>query len=159
MAKTLDSFSTLLEMTTQTFILQENYHPNHDKLIRAVENHQKSFTSLKTSLTEAKSEWCDARMRATSRTLEGSEMDLYDAAVEGLTRIAQHLNGLRDGTRLQFELSAQAQEEILGSGGRGRKETTLEHAPPVFQQLVDDVGPPLEALAVRACTPRRHPHG
>lgn len=157
MAKVLDSFASLLDMTTQTFLLHENYHPNHEVLLRAVEEHQKSFTSLKKNLVEAKSEWRDYRMRAASRSLEGSEYELYDAAVEGLTRIAQHMNGLRDGTRLQFEMAAQGlrfKQPEAGEEGADinlNRDTSKESSgsASVFEELVEDVGPPLDALAVR----------
>ncbi len=114
MVAVLDSFATLLDMTKQTFLLQETYTPDHKTLRRAVEAHQASFTSLKKNLIEAKSEWSDRRMRAAARTLEGSDQELYDAAIDGLTRLAQHLNGLRDGTRLQFEMVAQGIREADG---------------------------------------------
>ncbi|KAG2365373.1 hypothetical protein BDR07DRAFT_1398873 [Suillus spraguei] len=51
---------------------------------KAVENHQASFT-------KAKSEWFSGLP--------------YEDAVGSLTRLAQHLNGLRSGTRLQYELT------------------------------------------------------
>ena len=53
MTQTLDSFSTLLGMLTQTFLLEEPHGFTTDKLQRAVANHQSSFTSLKKSLDEA----------------------------------------------------------------------------------------------------------
>ena len=46
MTQTLDSFSTLLGMLTQTFLLEEPHGFSSDKLQRAVSNHQASFTFL-----------------------------------------------------------------------------------------------------------------
>ncbi|KAG8971620.1 hypothetical protein FRB90_010436, partial [Tulasnella sp. 427] len=161
MAKVLDSFATVLDMMTRGFLLNESQKPNFDKILRAVEEHQASFTSLKRNLSEAKSEWTDYRVRATARDLQGSEHELYDAAVEGMTRIAQHLNGLRDGTRLQNEISG-LQDKGSSNGnvkngqsaGNGKSPVIEEDAQPPFAQfeeLLEDVGPPLEALS-RVCT-------
>lgn len=160
MAKVLDSFATVLEMTTRAFLLDESQRPNYDKILRAVEEHQASFTSLKRNLSEAKSEWTDYRVRAAARDLQGSEHELYDAAVEGMTRIAQHLNGLRDGTRLQSEISglengpSSSGKSPHGNGvGNGKSPMAEEQAPQpsfaLFEELLEDVGPPLEALSVR----------
>ncbi|KAG8970045.1 hypothetical protein FRC03_011844 [Tulasnella sp. 419] len=135
--KVLGSFATLLEMTSQTFLLQENYHPRHSRLLRAVEEHQASFTSLKTSLTEAKSEWFDLRIRAACVNGE----DAYDAACDSLTRLAQHLNGLRDGTRLQFEVLAEP------GPGEGPHQSAAAMS---FRHIVEDVDAPMNALS-RAC--------
>ncbi|KAH8825581.1 hypothetical protein DL96DRAFT_1711406 [Flagelloscypha sp. PMI_526] len=65
MVKTLDSFRVLLEILTSSFILEDSDAPDtktrhklsEEKLKRAVEAHQSSFTSLKKNLDEAKSEW------------------------------------------------------------------------------------------------------
>ncbi|EIW83515.1 hypothetical protein CONPUDRAFT_81418 [Coniophora puteana RWD-64-598 SS2] len=108
MTKTLDSFSTLLEMLTSTFLLEEpaagtSHQPlqAHEKLQKAVEAHQASFTSLKRILGEAESEW----LGGLSGTHRARTRRAYEDAVASLTRLAQHLNGLRSGTRLQFELA------------------------------------------------------
>lgn len=156
MAKVLDSFATVLDMTTRAFLLDEQ-KPNFEKLRRAVEEHQASFTSLKRNLSEAKSEWTDYRVRAAARDLQGSEHELYDAAVEGMTRIAQHLNGLRDGTRLQNELSELANDPssngktAVGNGVANGKSPMTDPQPSfaLVEELLEDVGPPLESLSVR----------
>ena len=70
----------------------------------AVEEHQASFTSLKRNLAEAKSEWLDWRMRSALGSYEGPDDDLYETAVDLLTRLAQHLNGLRDSTRMRLKI-------------------------------------------------------
>lgn len=172
MTNTLDSFSTLLGMITSTFLLEEPIRkPSHEKMQRAVENHQSSFTSLKKSLDEARSEWfgiLDEQERVLSK-------QAYGDAVDSLTRLAQHLNGLRSGTRLQYELSkAQGDGKLVlrrpseheqdgcaapGLKGKTRyslasqsddlEEALLRAAAEMFGDLVDDVGPPLKALSVR----------
>jgi len=175
MTKTLDSFLTLLEMITGTFLLEEPIRmPSHDKMRRAMENHQSSFTSLKKSLAEARSEWFGVlgeRERVLSK--QG-----YGDAVDSLTRLAQHLNGLKSGTSLQYELSkAQRDGKLVlrrssedardrqaepGVVGEPRylipraqtddlEEALLRAAAEMFGDLVDDVGPPLKELS-GACT-------
>jgi hypothetical protein len=103
MIKTLDSFATLLQMLTNTFLLEEPLHqPSHETLQRAVENHQASFTSLKAALKEAHSERFYGGPSGVGKMSSGQA---YEDAVDSLNRLAQHLNGLRSGTRLQYELT------------------------------------------------------
>jgi len=103
MTKTLDSFSTLLRMLTNTFLLEEPLHqPSHEKLQNAIENHQSSFTSLKKNLAEAYSEWFYG---GPNGDRQGSSGRAYEDAVDSLNRLAQHLNGLRSGTKLQYDLT------------------------------------------------------
>lgn len=180
MTKTLDSFATLLGMLTSTFLLEEPIRqPSQDKIHKAVENHQASFTSLKKNLEEAKSEWFSGL-----RGQGGKESrQAYEDAVDSLTRLAQHLNGLRSGTRLQYELTKAHSEGRLtlnrrsqtigreydpsgyrSPAGEGRRmsnggpdmrsdadEVLLQAAADMFGDLVDDLGPPLKALT-RTCT-------
>ncbi|KAK7448857.1 hypothetical protein VKT23_013587 [Stygiomarasmius scandens] len=222
MVKTLDSFSTLLSMLTETFLLEPGAISNHrnsqGRIQRAVEAHQGSFTGLKKSLKEAKSEWLLwGRMRRpdwstlpgrTDRMREsvdgygainstGTEhmkgkgrRRAYEDAVDSLNRLGQHLNGLRTGTRLQYELTKAGIVDTKGKGkgshlsakpnGTGMSQpnpqfihmhpasaTTktgllvdvsiaeeddeetaiLKTAAAMFGDLVDDLGPPLKALA------------
>jgi hypothetical protein len=174
MTKTLDSFSTLLRMLTRTFLLEEPlYQPSHEKLQRAIESHQSSFTTLKKNLTEAYSEWFHRNLLGGSRRSAGKTA--YEDAVNSLNRLAQHLNGLRSGTRLQYELAkalgngkvvlgnrdpvpaamhGEAFLEEQGKGkapepGGGESNTVLQAAAAMFGDLVDDLGPPLQALSVR----------
>ena len=112
MTKTLDSFSTLLRMLTNTFLLDEPLHqPSHDKLQKAIENHQSSFTSLKKNLAEAHSEWFYGGPYGNGQTSSGKA---YEDAVDSLNRLAQHLNGLRSGTKLQYDLTkAHAEGKVV----------------------------------------------
>ena len=171
MTKTLDSFSTLLNLLTNTFLLEEGLHqPSLEKLHRAVENHQSSFTLLKKNLSEAKSEWHFwVRPRGPTNP-NGSDSGLatgysrtkaYEDTVDSLNRLAQHLNGLRGGTRLQYELTkagmVKRKKKKNGTGKHKVIETDhvqdedaamLEAAAAMFGDLVDDMGPPLKALSV-----------
>ncbi|KAF7325068.1 ArAE-2 domain-containing protein [Mycena kentingensis (nom. inval.)] len=154
MAKTLDSFSTLLNLLTNAFLLEEGLQqPSHERLLKAVANHQGSFTGLKKSLKEAQSEWVSGS-QPRSRA--------YEDAVASMNRLAQHLNGLRGGTRLQYDL---AKAGVLGGrkldgngknradASRGGEDETvmLEAAAEMFGELVEDVGPPLKELST-TCT-------
>ncbi|GJJ06194.1 hypothetical protein Clacol_000383 [Clathrus columnatus] len=175
MTSALNSFGTLLETLTKTFLLDPDFHPKQSKLLRAVEAHQKSFTSLKRNLSEAQSEWLG--------TFTGMTKALaYDDGVDSLNRLAQHLAGLRSCTQLQTELTKAHREgkiilqpglkngrfipsstadTLLSKGGHSdngkgklsdeeEEVALLTAAAAMFGDLVDDLGPPLEALA-KAC--------
>jgi hypothetical protein len=113
MIQTLESFSTLLPMITRLFLLEndtESHIMDLEKVQRAVENHQNSFTSLKKNLREAKTEWTLTRSNNDeSGAGEGytnrSGCRAYEDAIDCLNRLAQHLNGLRSGTRLQQDFT------------------------------------------------------
>lgn len=150
----LDSFSAMLDITTETFLLQNNLERTQSQILAAAQEHQASFTSLKKSLIEARSEWCDPRMRAASSPRRGHEVDLYDAAVDGLTRLAQHLNGLRDGTRQQLDVFAKEKDAgTKGKSGHGVVEKST--ASETLRELLEDMAPPMSALAVSALSTLR----
>ncbi|KAG8818779.1 hypothetical protein FRC17_010709 [Serendipita sp. 399] len=166
-------------MLTSSFILDPR-SKGRAQLIRAVEAHQAGFTSLKRNLDEARSEWGlnppDPPTGKRGLRYEGFS-ELYGEAVDSLNRLAQHLAGLRSGTRLQRELTfaygrrrihEKLKEEATrrNGGGSGASEedaiflnlkdgeeeaTALAAATAVFGSLVDDVGPPMVALT-DACT-------
>lgn len=165
MTKTLDSFSTLLEMLTSTFLLEEQRPIRRLPLLRALEAHQKSFTSLKKVLAEARVEWGDPRIQRTA--------EVYDDAISGLNRLAQHFGGLRSGTKIQFDLIQNRRktkgksnpEGVEGSGngkaahasgveplgdGREDEEILLNTREGMFGSLIEDVGAPMKALS-EAC--------
>ncbi len=106
MTQTLDSFSTLLGMLTQTFLLEEPHGFSSDRLQRAVANHQASFTSLKKSLLEAQSErlFGGPGKPGEEAQARGSSGQAYEDAIDSLNRLGQHTNGLRSGISLQHEL-------------------------------------------------------
>jgi hypothetical protein len=166
MTKTLNSFSTLLNMLTRTFLLEEDLHPQHSKLLSVVSAHQSSFTSLKKNLDEARSEYIlDSRIRNTSES--------YGEAVDSLNRLAQHLASLRSGVGLQFELSkAKRRGELeVREGVGGAKEyhvrassresvgesaqnpEDLAATAAMYGDLVQEVGPSMKALVVRPIIP------
>ncbi|TDL21690.1 hypothetical protein BD410DRAFT_789429 [Rickenella mellea] len=186
MIKTLDSFSTLLSMLTNTFLLGDSsslHQPSQGRLQRAVENHQASFTSLKKDLTEAHSERLfGGPGKADSKLDDKSNAGLaYEDAVDSLNRLAQHLNGLRSGTRLQYELTKALQDgkvvlkrkavdlrmqqntlsqNLERENGKGKATDNAQHseedamlraAAVIFGELVDELGPPLSALST-TCT-------
>lgn len=170
MSKTLDSFSTVLSMLTNTFLLEGGVHKkNHlEKMQRAVENHQSSFTSLQKNLAEARTEWFH---RGGEYGVKGENTGkrAYEDAVDSLNRLGQHLNGLRSGTRLQYELTKAG---VVKVRTLKRKKTAkrpveldidisldddeetamLKAAGAMFGDLVDDLGPPLKALSVIRAT-------
>ena len=166
--KTLDSFSTLLQMFTSTFLLEEPIHYRQDKLQNAINSHQASFTSLKKNLKEAHSEWFYGGPSGSSRLSSGKA---YEDAVDCLNRLAQHLNGLRSGISLQFDLTkahADGKVVLKGRTTTSSKMTSgitakansveseehqennalLQAAAHMFGDLVNDLGPPMNALSV-----------
>lgn len=173
MIKTLDSFSTLLSLLTSTFLLEdESYQPSQEKISKAVAAHQATFTGLKKNFAEAQSE------RLCGGPSAGRGGDPYENAVDSLTRLAQHLNGLRSGTSLQYDLvkahwdakvairrhshggstftNALETELVKGkaaSDGVGNAENvTLRAAAAMFGDLVGELDSPLRALSVSART-------
>jgi hypothetical protein len=177
MITSLESYATLLDMLSSSFLLDPRSKGRHH-LIRAVEAHQAGFTSLKRNLDEAKSEWIldppDAP--SSSRGFRQKSLSfLYGEAVDCLNRLAQHLAGLRSGTKLQRDLTLvygrrKAKEKVRdeirkAAGGNGEagalpqvqdpkevdeEEAALSAAALAFGSLVEDVGPPMVTLTVRA---------
>jgi uncharacterized membrane protein YccC len=148
-AQTLGSFSTLLTRLTDTFLLEYNsgsFNAVQDKLHKAIEDHQNSFTKLRNNLNESRNE-----------RLYRSWKD-YERVVDSMNRLAQHLNGLRSSTKLQQELTAggiHQENPHLNSGnlcGPDRSDGTDSAesiaAASVFRSLVNELSPPLKALKV-----------
>lgn len=99
MSKSLNSFSTLLDLLTATFLLKPAMEKEHRMpLAAAVKSHGAAFSSLKADLSEAKHE------RLIDPRVRGSNLDLYDAALGSMARLAQHLAALRGSTRLEEAL-------------------------------------------------------
>ncbi|KAL5523436.1 hypothetical protein ACEPAG_7609 [Sanghuangporus baumii] len=163
--RTLDSFATLLDLLTRTFLISDSETTvSQSHLQRAVSDHQASFTGLKKNLTEARGEW----LLGGAEAAEAAQA--YEDAVGCMNRLAQHLNGLRSGTRLQTELAQAAREgrivlernlsspprknglvETTQKDGRVDDSVTLQIAAHIFEELIDDLGPPLKALS-HSCT-------
>jgi len=166
MTKTLNSFSTLLSLLTNTFLLHEGLHsPSSQRIQKAVENHQNSFTGLRKDLKEAKKEWLfQPRTQKPKGFVNGilgkenkekGRLGAYEDAVDALNRLAQHLNGLRSGTRLQYDLTrsgafgSRKRKGMSKFVGEDDESVMLKAAASMFGDLVEDLGPPLEALSVR----------
>ncbi|ORX38403.1 Fusaric acid resistance protein-like-domain-containing protein [Kockovaella imperatae] len=104
-SKSLTSFSTLLDRLCATFLLEKTVvKGSHTTLRDAVTSHAAAFKNLKADLAEAKHE------RVVDTRIRGRHMELYDAAIESLARLAQHLAGLRGSTKLQEGLLRAARE-------------------------------------------------
>ncbi|KAM0753945.1 hypothetical protein T439DRAFT_378053 [Meredithblackwellia eburnea MCA 4105] len=142
--KTLNSFSTLLEMLTKTFLLDEDITTRPESLKKAIDAHQASFTTLKSSLSQAKYEILDSRIRHSTVA--------YDQVVETMTRLAQGLTGMRSGCMLQYDLMNAKNEGRLddamvdGMGEEDAADRLLDELA-VLQQFRERVGPSLKALA------------
>jgi hypothetical protein len=168
MTQTLESFSTILSMLTQSFTLESDpssHILDMEKIQQAVKNHQNSFTTLQKNLREAKSEWVLTRATgedgeepgSVNRYSQHSGRQSYEDAVDSLNRLAQHLNGLRSGTRLQHELTkAGTKRKEKGKATDSGETQSAEvdatllkaAAAALFGDLVDELGPPLKALSV-----------
>ena len=151
-------------MLTRIFLLEhEGPITDMEKIQRAVENHQNSFTSLRKNLAEAKSEWVLTRAAietsypfgVSGGNLSGRES--YEAAVDCLNRLGQHLNGLRSGTRLQYDLT-QARTKYHSGKNKTKNESEVsdddepvmpQAAAATFGDLMQELEPPLRALSVR----------
>ncbi|THH14901.1 hypothetical protein EW146_g5493 [Bondarzewia mesenterica] len=119
MIKTLDSYSTLLKLLTSTFLLEQPlHHPRQEKIQKAVTDHQASFTSLKKNIEEARSESVFGGAGDGLSLGRKGAGPAYEDAVDSLNRLAQHLNGLRSGTSLQYELAKAHQDGRVASRSR-----------------------------------------
>lgn len=99
MSQSLNSFSTLLDILTSTFLLEQPMaKENRMPLADAVKAHGAAFKSLQANLAEAKHE------RIIDPRVRGSKLELYDAAIGSMARLAQHLAAMRSSTRLQEAL-------------------------------------------------------
>ncbi|WOO77198.1 uncharacterized protein LOC62_01G000785 [Vanrija pseudolonga] len=98
-SKSLKSFSTLLDLLTSCFLLEKTVlRENRMTLAEAVKSHGAAFKSLKADLSEAKHE------RIIDPRVRGRKLELYDAALGSMARLAQHLAGMRSSTRMQEAL-------------------------------------------------------
>ena len=168
MCKTLDSFSTLLSTLVCSFLLEEPPTKSREKLHQAVQNHQTSFTSLKSNLSDAKTE-----MVSNSATLD-TLPKAYEDAVDSMNRLGQHLNGLRSGSNFQYDITKKhptLQERgrpgpspppvpMVTQASKGKApaafaedETQLLNAAvDIFGDIVGELGPPLKALSTICAT-------
>lgn len=129
-------------MLTRTFLLEEDLHPKHSKLLRAVKDHEAVFTSLKRSHDEAKSEWWNTKIQANE--------EAYEAAIGMMTRLAQHVGGLRSGLNLQRELAVRSGASRTWSTGADDSEIVMDALEKAFGEFVEELAPPMHALTVSA---------
>ena len=160
-----------------SFTSTDRRHISHKSLKQAVDAHQASFMGLKRSLDEARMEWLSSTTSSSGiPSPRYNAAAAYEDAVNCMNRLAQHLNGLRSCAGLQDEMATIAREskDINGDGNiphvssrnlarwsiadasRNENEGTRlhEHAlqakvdNDVFEELVDELGPSLNALSV-----------
>lgn len=88
----------LLKLLTKTFLLDTDLpeFTANESLQNAINSHRTSFTSLKSSLHDAKKEFYNLDIWLHA--------DGYDAIVSSLQKLAQHIGGLRSSCGLQFEV-------------------------------------------------------
>lgn len=144
----LTSFKTLLSLLSATFLLDPSSE-SQTSLEHAVKSHSDAFTKLKSDLAEAKHESLfDQRIAEAQR-------ERLTAVVESLTRLAQHLNGLRGGIDLQTRLLDQAEavnaaDALLQDGDDGDSADEVSEMSETFLQYKDAVGDAMRSL-VKAC--------
>ncbi|KAI8052769.1 hypothetical protein BDF21DRAFT_371567 [Thamnidium elegans] len=95
---TLMAIRILLKLLTKTFLLDTDLpeFTANENLQTAINSHRTSFTSLQSSLADAKREYYNLHIW---KHAEG-----YDTIVSSLQRLAQHVGGLRSSCGLQFEV-------------------------------------------------------
>jgi hypothetical protein len=130
--RTLDSFSTLLGLLVDTFLLIDESTPHTPAdLSVAIKIHTACFTKLKSTLSQSSYEFSSTNTSATHRS--------YDDAVGSMTKLAQGLTGMRSGCGMQWELMRAAQEE---------EEGVHEEEMEIIELFRDKVGDSLMELTV-----------
>lgn len=122
-SKSLNSFSTLLDLLTSTFLLEKSTVKEKGLTLKdAVRDHSAAFKTLQKDLSEAKHE------RVLDGRIRGRNLQLYDAAIVSLGRLAQHLSSLRSSTRLQESLVRASREGRISlevGAERGRSKISI----------------------------------
>jgi hypothetical protein len=132
-SKSIKSFSTLLDLLASTFLLEKaTAKEDRPTLKEAAQSHSSALKTLKTDLAEAKHE------RVFDPRIRGRKLKLYDAAIASLGRLAQHLSGMRSGTRLQETLIRVARE--------GRLDLSLALSSGIM--IEDDLSKPLADVSI-----------
>ncbi|OBZ85235.1 Uncharacterized protein C26F1.08c [Choanephora cucurbitarum] len=95
---TLMAIRILLKLLTKTFLLDTDLpeFTANENLQNAINSHRTSFTSLQSSLEDAKKEFYNLHIWQHAAE--------YDTIVSSLQRLAQHIGGLRSSCGLQFEV-------------------------------------------------------
>ena len=162
-------------MLTNVFLLENESGMEGGSLRnlqQAVKDHQNSFTTLKKDLSEAQSEWFRRNLPSEKadrgNKTRNAGRQCYEDGVDSMNRLAQHLNGLRSSTRLQYDLTkagiTRDNNKKLGKAsavhatGQIVEEdeiAMLSTAVEMFGDLVEELGPPLKALSVsKVCLSR-----
>ncbi|KAF0395344.1 Fusaric acid resistance protein-like-domain-containing protein [Gigaspora margarita] len=134
--KTISSFRLLLKLLTKTFLVDDiNYT---DKSVQsAIESYRGTFTSLKESLRLAALEVHNGNMQ--------QKLQLYKEVVESLTRLAQHLGGLRSCCGLQWEIIKDKDKVPNHKPGGNDNEEVCDLS--ILFELIRYVGPHMKSLA------------
>lgn len=120
-------------------------------LEQAITAHSAAFTKLKADLAEAQHE------SIFDRRINRAQKERFSAVIDSLTRLAQHLNGLRGGIDLQTRLlEAQDEEERSATSSDQIMDyqlgsPTLEEIADMvetFMQFRDEVGDSMRELCV-----------
>lgn len=167
----MDSYATILDMLTSSFLLDAG-SKRMVQVMQAIEAHQNGFTKLKSNLDEARSEWILNPPDAPNSSNHRQGLShLYGEAVDSFNRLAQHLAGLRSGTKLQKDVTVLHRSQGMGHGFSKRSTTTevpdgitpededIEHemrdegaslasATLVFGDLLREIRSPMRALTV-----------
>lgn len=132
----------------------------------AIKSHASASKKLKADLAEAKNE------RIIDSRVRGRKLELYDAAVGSLTRLAQHLSGLRGSTRLQeglimasregkvqlelfdgdrgsLHLPTSVMDRAASPGARAVQDMDVRTSAKLFLQFRDMAGNEMDVLVVR----------
>ncbi|KAK4058586.1 hypothetical protein OIO90_000030 [Microbotryomycetes sp. JL221] len=148
--RTLSSFSTLIDMLTKTFLLEGDITTKPESLKKAIDAHQSSYTTLKTSLDQVKFELFDSRMT--------SVRNVYEEVCETMLRLSQGLIGMRGGCQLQYELMQHDlsirddKEKMTDMNGHGvrmdQEQQHLRNELVVLEAFKERVGPSLMSLTI-----------
>lgn len=130
-------------MITETFLLEEPLlRVTQEKLDKATKDHQNSFTKLKKDLSEAQSERLVGGPGKPEAAFSAATLGIgdissrahlgqaYEDAVDSLNRLGQHLNGLRSGISVQFELVKASRDGKLMLRNKPRRERGSSNATP-----------------------------
>ncbi|CAG8738656.1 10244_t:CDS:2, partial [Acaulospora morrowiae] len=144
-ADTLGSFRLLLVLLTKTFLIDDIRYT--DKSVQsAIASHRATFTSLQDSLKQAALEIHNGNMQ--------SQLRLYREVINSLTRLAQHLGGLRSCCGLQWEIIKEEENKELNKNAAepSRRLSTDDAYEElrnyrVLIEFINHIGPPMKALA------------
>lgn len=126
--RSLDSFGTLLIMLTKAFLLEDDVSASDSRIQKATLAHGASFTELKAAFEEAKLELFDPRIQRS--------VNVYQDVIGSMSRLAKHLNGLREGCRSQMALLNQTPRQPTATKRNQDFEAFEKHVGPALRTLV-----------------------